>query len=221
MEKEKIEYLSKYAWRCYKELKAKYKYCDYDSYEDLRQMLFLLSLQYPTEKPSFLMSRIKFGCRKEFDEGNYQTQGMIPFSVFDDRNFDEYGCSFLERFFGSDRDKYSFEKDDDVIEELAERLNHKVKAKESFLDYLYGATQLKNGGNIRLKIFRKRFEVLDYLKDKKRISERDYDDYVLIAKDLKKPPKIKKKPVSQAAEYYRDYARKHIATKKGKTSEKD
>lgn len=222
MEKEKIEYLSKYAWSCYKELQAKYKYCDYDSYEDLRQTLFLLSLRYPEEKPSFLISRVKFGCRKEFDEGNYRTQAMIPFSVFDDRNFDEFGCSFLERFFGFAEDKYSYEEDVDVIEELAELLNSNIKAKEDFLDCVYGSTILRNSFNVRVKIFRKRFKILDFLKDKKRLSERDYDNYVLIAKKLKKPPKIKKKALSRAAEYYRNYYRNKRANKqKVKTSEKD
>ena len=231
MEKEKIERLRRYGKAVYKTHNVKYGIFYGDTLDDFLQMLYLYALKHPSDSIKLLVWKVK---HKEYmtahNERFYQTRNMIPFSEFELNDNLEY---IERRLLAEDMQ----EDESDIISELAEKI-YPLKRYESsrfgFVEYMNGVSIGKEKQlNCRKKLFKLRFDILDFLKEKERISEREYIRLYQLAESLTERPKQERKLIQDEShnyfrkyraehrEHYRELDRKAYRLKKGKTSEKD
>ena len=87
--------------------------------------------------------------------------------------------------------------DKPVLTRLANDLYDKEEFRERFLDYMYGMSIGScKARDMREKLFRNRFHILEVLADYGAIGESEFKYYMSLAYELKTPPKAKRKPLS-------------------------
>ncbi len=177
MSDEEIIELSKYCSGVY--------YRDYNqwlfsgmTYEDFKQTFILLALENPTYSPALLMRLFRYKRLCATDAVHYKVENMTKFSDLLISGF-ETEEDIIETFGEKIEDDFFNYKKSSIFG-LSKMLYPNEKSRQKFLDYMHGQSL---GGswqrNCRIQLFKKRFEILDYLflygkismAEKKRLTE--------------------------------------------------
>lgn len=199
MTEERIEKLTRYAKKVWN---RDYRYRD-EPIEDFIQTFILFALENPEDTPALVLWKI---ANRGLHKNPYR---MRYFSEIESDERYKNGARGLETILQVLEEGYELE-ETDSIDELAEML-FRAKVRERFRDYMHGQAC---GGEFqkycRKVLFRKRFEILDYLLRVGKIAEREKENLEAMAYEMAKPAPVKtRKEDTPKRERQRRYDKSH------------
>lgn len=191
MTAEKIDNLCRYANVIYNGNPNRLE-CRGESFEDFKQNFLLCALEHEDYSPALLLKAVRFSKMCYSEAILYRISEMEHFSDLIPEGAD-YDIEWIETICGAG-EEFDISGSWDFIKRLAEVLfPNKIERQELFLDYMCGMSI--GGGtqrDIREVLFHHRFEILNLLRNEGFIGLRDYEKYLILAKELTVPAKVKK-----------------------------
>ena len=218
MTAEKIEQISRYASGVY--------YKNYnvwslnnERFEDFKQSLLALAIQFPKDSCSLLMKRYKYAQMCAPEAVPLKIRNMTPFSKLTE---DIEDTEQLIEVLGGVYEPFEIPAYNNVVSIIAKQLYENNERRELFLDYMYGQS-IGSGKQrtCREKLFNHRFEILKTLLVYGVISVTFYKYYLNIAKQMDKASSVKKNlNMSSGAVAWREYYERNKERLKEKQRER-
>ena len=156
-------------------------------------LLFVLTNKedFESRGMAFMASKFLYKFRRDFEREDYKVENMTMFSALVARDSEDT----IEYLCGISYDEYPSERKISCMDELAKMLYpDRVDLQDGFLAYMYDEP-LWTGPqrrDCRDKLFYWRFKILDFLKEKGKITEREWARLVEIAQGMTKRQSTKK-----------------------------
>lgn len=183
MTAEKIDKISRYAYVVWRNDRTSIglRGCTFD---DFKQKMLLCALENPTAPPAKLVSIIRFGEMRELSAIPYLIECMPKFCELAPEGTDDID-GYIENVYGLGVEDSTETKENSCIYELAEKLYDRPDRRNLFLDYMHGQP-IGSGRqrDCREKLFRWRFEILQFLEDHGKISHSQRLYYEELAKTM-------------------------------------
>lgn len=161
-----------------------------ETFEDFKQSLLCLALEFPEDSPALLLKKYKFSKMCAPEEIPLKIGNMTMFSTLTENIEDD---EQLIEFIGGAYNPFELPVYNNVIYIVAKRLYDNEKFYNLFLDYMSG--QSIGGGrqrDCREKLFRHRFEIIKILLFYGVIGQKYYYYLLGVAKEMQKPCAVKK-----------------------------
>ena len=152
--------------------------------DDFKQKMLLCALENPTFTPAMLVKKIRYADMCEKNAVPYKLECMPKFCDLAPEGTDDIN-GYIENVYGLGVEDSTETEENSCIFELAEKLYEIPARRDLFLDYMHGQS-IGSGKqrDCREKLFRWRFEILQFLEEHGKITYSQRLYYEELAKTM-------------------------------------